>query len=138
MSVLFVNNYNCLHHSSKTQSEREKTCYSTIWGWLKKLGKIIEFILPKQRKQQRCLRDCANAHADLRSCCSDMLTAVFLITKHFYPRSSLGNAGILCLLLVEFERIRDREEVNLLETVKHMKQRNSMLLSDYVRLSYIV
>ena len=108
-------------------------------GWLtyKKLGKIIDIILHKQGKQQRCLNDFANAHADLHLCCSDMLTAGFLIANHFYPRSSLDSAGILCLLLVEFERIRDREEVNLLETVKHMKQRNPMLLSDYVRLSYI-
>ena len=41
-------------------------------------------------------------------------------------------SGLVCGLLIEFERIRIKEEVNLLETVKAMKQRNPQLIPNYV------
>ena len=51
----------------------------------------------------------------------------------YYFRSGFEKSGLICILLNEFERVRLKEEVNILETAKRMKERNANLIPDYVR-----
>ena len=51
-----------------------------------------------------------------------------------YYRSGSERSGIVCVLLNEFERIRIKEETNILETVKCMKETNPQLIPNYVRI----
>ena len=56
---------------------------------------------------------------------------------YLYYRSGSERSGIVCVLMNEFERISLKQETNILETVKCMRETNPQLIPNYVRIKSI-
>ena len=50
-----------------------------------------------------------------------------------YFRNAFERCGLMCLLLREFDRVRTKEEVNIVATMMHLKDKNPQLIPNYVR-----
>ena len=50
-----------------------------------------------------------------------------------YFRNAFERCGLMCLLLREFDTVRTKEEVNIVATMMHLKDKNPQLIPNYVR-----
>ena len=56
----------------------------------------------------------------------------FCLWHVFCCRTGYEKAGLVCLLHSVFDRLKEKEDLNILQTVKHMKERNPGLITEYV------